>query len=58
MVKTACQFHSNFKMADFLLGLQYVSKRLFCTPWPDTSMYQISFIYVKVKGGGIDFEKF
>ena len=56
MAKTAPKFHSKFKMADFLLGLGYGSKRLFCTSWPDTCVYQISLIYVKVKGGGIDFE--
>ena len=30
---------TKFKMADFLLGLSYGSKRLFCAPWHDTCVY-------------------
>ena len=43
--------HMKFKMADFLLGLGNSSKRLFCTSGDDTNVYQILFIYVKVKDG-------
>ena len=39
------------KMADFLLDLRYASKRLFCSSWPDTYVYRVSFLYVKVHGG-------
>ena len=52
----APKLHSKYKMADFLFELGYGSKWLFCTSWPDTCAYQISFMYVKVKGGNIDFE--
>ena len=43
-------------MADFLLGLGYEAHMLFCKSGYVTSAYQISFIYVKFKGGGFDFE--
>jgi len=43
-------------MADFLLDLGYSSKRLICKSGQITYAYQISFIYVKVKGGGFNFE--
>ena len=42
-----------FKMADFLLDLRYVSKRLLCPSSPDTCVYKISFVYVEVHGGAL-----
>ena len=47
----ALKSHSKYKMADFLLGLGYTPKRLLFKSWDDTSIYQISSIYVKFKEG-------
>ena len=52
------KMQSRFKMADFLLHLEYGSKRLFFISGDVTSANQIPYIYVKFKGGGFDFEVF
>ena len=38
-------------MADFLLVLGYVSKRLFGASWHDEHLYRVSFLYVSLSRG-------
>ena len=45
-------------MADFLLDLGYGSERLFFQSEDVTSAYQVSYIYIKFKGWGSDFNIF
>ena len=51
MAKKTRKLNGFFKMADFLLDLQYGSKRLFCASGHDPYTLRISFFYVILEGG-------
>ncbi len=57
MSKMTQNLQRKLKITNFLLGLGFSSKRLFCRYWCVTCVYRFSYIYVKLNGEQYAFKK-